>query len=125
MFQKAAVIITNSVGAPNGSAQKDVKTSLNWMGLSTVYCAGMGLMGDIFVDQMTSKHRAAIEKNMGRLAGKVKDITPRNRMSPKVALLFQMAKLQHEMVLNGETKPSLDNQHYLDHGWIQRKVHKA
>ncbi len=125
MFQKTAVIITNSVGAPNGSAQKDVKTSLNWMGLSTVYCAGMGMMGDIIADQMTQAHRSAIEKSMGALAKKVKRIAPTKRMSPKVALLFQMAKMLHAMVLNGETEPSLDNQHYLNHGWIQRKAHKA
>ena len=40
IFEKTAVIITNSVGAPNGSAQKDVKTSLNWMGVSKIYVRG-------------------------------------------------------------------------------------
>ena len=45
---KTAVIITNSVGAPNGSAQRDVKTSLTWMGVSRIYTCGAGMMGDIF-----------------------------------------------------------------------------
>ena len=50
MFTKTAVRITNSVGAPNGSAQKDVKTSLNWMGLSKVYTSGMGMI-DVYKRQ--------------------------------------------------------------------------
>jgi multimeric flavodoxin WrbA len=36
MFTKRAVILTQSIGAPNGSAQKDVATSLSWMGVSDI-----------------------------------------------------------------------------------------
>ena len=122
MFTKTAVIITNSVGAPNGSAQKDVKTSLNWMGLSKVYTSGMGMMGDIFVDKLTLEHRETIERKMRRLADKVKAARMSN-MSPKVKLLFGMAKMQHKMVLKGEAEPSLDNRHYLEHGWIKENRH--
>ena len=120
MFQKTALIITNSVGAPNGSAQKDVKTSLNWMGVSRVYRCGMGMMGDIFVERMTTKHRQAIEAKMARLAAKVKAAEPRKHMSLKVSLLFRMAKLQHRMAWRSEAAPSLDSQHYIDHGWMKR-----
>lgn len=119
LFGKTAVILTNSVGAPNGAAQRDVKTSLHWMGLSRVYTHGMGMMGDILIDSLTPRHRRTIAEDMRRLAGRLRDIRPRP-MSLKVRLLFAMAKLQHSMVLQGETTPSLDNQHYLDHGWIKR-----
>ena len=118
-FEKTAVIITNSVGAPNGAAQRDVKTSLNWMGLSRVYTCGAPMMGDIFVDQMTAKHRKMLEKKMERLAGKVRDTRPYRGMSLKVRILFRMARLQHKMVLKTEEMPSLDNAHYIKHGWIQ------
>ncbi len=120
IFEKTAVIITNSVGAPNGSAQKDVKTSLNWMGLSKIYTCGAGMMGDIFVDTMTPKHRKMLENKMRKLATKVRTVKPRKRMSVKVKLLFSMAKIQHKMVLKSETEPSLDNAHYIKHGWIKR-----
>ncbi|MDD2302331.1 MAG: hypothetical protein PHG30_07215 [Eubacteriales bacterium] len=51
-----AVIITNSVGAPNGSAQKDVRTSMAWMGVSKIYTCGAPMMGDISLDKMSQKH---------------------------------------------------------------------
>lgn len=120
IFTKTAVIITNSVGAPNGSAQKDVITSLHWMGLSKIYTCGAGMMGDIFVDIMSQKHRKMLEKKMYKLATKVKEVKPCKRMCLKVKMLFGMAKMQHSMVLKSETKPSLDNAHYLKHGWIKR-----
>ena len=121
MFKKTAVIITNSVGAPNGSAQKDVITSLQWMGVSKIYTCGAPMMGDIFVDTMTTKHRKMLHSKMHSLASKVKDVRPCRRMSLKVGMLFQMAKAQHAMVLKSETEPSLDNAHYIKHGWLKQK----
>lgn len=121
MFEKTAVIITNSVGAPNGSAQKDVKTSLSWMGVSAIYACGAGMMGDILMDKMSAKHRAMLAKKMNRLADRVSDVKPRKRKSLKVALKFSMCKAQHKMVLKSEAEPSLDNRHYIEHGWIKPK----
>lgn len=120
IFEKTAVIITNSVGAPNGSAQKDVKTSLSWMGVSKIYTCGAGMMGDIFIDKMTENHKKMLAKKMDKLAGKVSDIKPRKRKSLKVSMLFSMCKFQHKMVLKSETQPSLDNAHYIENGWIKK-----
>ena len=119
-FSKTAVIITNSVGAPNGSAQKDVKTSLQWMGLSRIYTCGAGMMGDIFIDKITPAHRSMLERKMHRLAGRVQPVRPKRHMSPKVKLLFAGAMLMHKMVLKSETEPGLDSQHCLRHGWIKK-----
>lgn len=119
VFEKTAVIITNSVGAPNGAAQKDVKTSLNWMGVSRVYTCGAPMMGDILADKMTQKHRQMIEKKMRRLAEKVRDIKPCRHMSLKVRMLFWMAKLQHKMVRKTEEVPGLDSAHYIRYGWMK------
>lgn len=120
IFEKTAVIITNSVGAPNGSAQKDVKTSLNWMGVSKIYVRGVGMMGDIFIDKMTEKHKNMLSRKMSKLANKVSDIKPYKRKSLKVNMLFSMCKLQHKMLLKSEIQPSLDNLHYIEHGWIKQ-----
>ena len=117
MFGKTAVIITNSIGAPNGAAQRDVKTSLNWMGVSCVHVCGMGMMGDIIMDKMSEAHRNTIKRKMERLAEKAKK--PCGAMSFKVHLLFALTKFQHKMVLKSEAVPSPDNQHYIDHGWIK------
>lgn len=119
IFEKTAVIITNSVGAPNGSAQKDVKTSLNWMGLSKIYAVGVPMMGDIFVDTMTPAHKQMLSDKMRKLAEKVKNVKPCKHMSLKVKLIFSMTKMQHKMTLKSEAVPSLDNAHYIKHGWIK------
>lgn len=118
-FEKTAVIITNSVGAPNGAAQKDVKTSLNWMGLSRVFACGAPMMGDIMLDKMTEKHRQMLEKKMKKLANKVRNIRTYRHMNLKVKILFKMAKFQHKMVLKMEETLSLDNAHFIKHGWIK------
>lgn len=120
-FKKTAVIITNSVGAPNDSAQKDVKTSLNWMGLSRVYTCGAPMMGDIFLDEMTVKHKKMLVERMKKLAAKTDDVQPCMRMNLKVNMFFGMAKIQHSAVLKTEKEPSLDNAHYIKHGWIKGK----
>lgn len=118
MFEKTAVIITNSVGAPNGSAQKDVKTSLEWMGVSRIYTCGAGMMGDILIDKLTDAHRAMLQKKMEKLARRVGTVRPVRRMRVKVKLLFAAATLEHKMILKGETVPGLDTAHYIKHGWI-------
>lgn len=58
---------------------------------------------------------------MRKLAAKVKDVKPHKHMRLKVKLLFEMAKMHHAMVLKSETEPSLDNAHYIKHGWIKIK----
>lgn len=121
VFEKTAVILTNSVGAPNGSAQKDVKTSMSWMGVSNIYTCGARMMGDIFWDKLSDKHRRMLEKKTAKLAGKVRGVKPRRHMSLKVSGIFAMNKMLHQSALNGEDEVSLDNQHYLKHGWIKPK----
>ena len=119
MFTKTAVILTNSAGAPNGAAQKDVKTSLQWMGLSRVYTFGARMMGDILMDTMTQEHRKMLADKTHALAEKVKAVKPCKKMGLKVKLLFAMAKMQHAGILKSEETPSLDNAHYIQHGWIK------
>lgn len=120
MFEKTAVVITNSVGAPNGAAQKDAITSLRWMGVSKILACGAGMMGDIFLEKMTAAHKTMLEQKMRRLARRVGRAELR-AMGLRVRLLFALCKFQHKMALRGETQPSPDNQHYIDRGWIPGK----
>lgn len=120
MFEKTAVIITNSIGASNGPSQKDVKTSLSWMGVSKIYTCGTGMMGDIVIDKMTTKHREMLLKKMQKLADRVADIKPIKTKSVKVKALFSICKVQHKMILKTESEPSLDNRHYLENSWIKQ-----
>ncbi|MGO5052063.1 flavodoxin family protein [Lachnospiraceae bacterium LCP25S3_G4] len=121
MFKKTAVIITNSVGAPNGSAQKDVKTSMSWMGVSKIHTCGAGMMGDIFWEKMLPKHKKMLDNKTRKLAEKVHKLTPCMHKSIKVKVLFTICKFQHKMVMKSEKNLSLDNEHYIKNGWIVSK----
>lgn len=120
MFSKTAVILTNSVGAPNGSAQKDVKTSLSWMGVSNVYTCGAGMMGDIIWDKISDEHVKMLERKAAGMYKKIKDLKPQH-MKLQERLKFLACKKIHKMVLKSEKTPGLDNQYYIDHGWIKAK----
>lgn len=121
MFSKTAVIITNSVGAPNASAQKDVKTSLTWMGVSKIHTCGIGMMGEITWNKLSKKRHAILKRKTAKLAEKVLILKPIERKSLKVSMYFAISKFVHKQVLKHEATPSLDNQHYIDHGWIEGK----
>ncbi|MDD4761017.1 MAG: hypothetical protein PHU66_09450 [Bacteroidaceae bacterium] len=43
MFNKRAVILTNAIGVFNGGVQKDIATSLSWLGISDIKKLGIGL----------------------------------------------------------------------------------
>jgi multimeric flavodoxin WrbA len=124
VFRKTAVVITNSVGAPNGAAQRDVKTSMTWMGVSRVLTCGAGLMGDILWPSMTDSRKAMLKKKMQKLAHKAAAVKPRTRKSVQVAALFAVCKRLHAATLKTEDKPGLDNQHFIDLGWINGKQKK-
>jgi len=119
MFYKTAVIITNSVGAPNASAQKDVKTSLSWMGVSSVYTCGAGMMGDIMWDKISKKHAKMLRHKTDKLYRKVCNLKHRKHMKLRERAKFFICKKLHQVILRSEETPSLDNQHYLKHGWIK------
>jgi len=119
MFSKTAMILTNSVGAPNGSAQKDVKTSLSWMGISTVYTCGAGMMGDIIWNKISDKHVKMLQQKTDQLYKKVQDLKPGKRMKIRERIEFFACKKLHQMVLKSEEVPSLDNRHYIENGWIK------
>ena len=122
LFTKTAVILTNSVGAPNGSAQKDVKTSLSWLGISRVYTCGAGMFGDILWDKITEKHVKMLQRKTAGLARRARRALMGGKgMRLGVRLKFALCKTMHQLVYNGEQSPSLDNRHYLDRGWIRAK----
>ena len=120
MFSKTAVILTNSVGAPNGSAQKDVKTSLSWMGVSNVYTCGAGMMGDVIWNKISDEHIKMLERKTAKMYEKIRVLKPQ-RMKLRERVQFFACKQIHKMALKSEQTPSLDNQHYIDHGWIKAK----
>lgn len=119
LFDKRAVILTNSIGAPNGAAQRDVKTSLLWLGVSDVKALGCGLMEGVIWEQLSEKRRGAIERRARAFARRYRSVTPA-RESLVHHMLFAVCRLLHRLTLKHEVTPSLDNQYWIDQGWITK-----
>jgi len=117
MFSKRAVILTQSIGAPNRAAQSDVATSLTWLGVSDIKKFGFGTMGTIKWDEINEKRRKRVEYRLRELSKKY--LTPKPvRKSIRVRLFFFIAKMLHKDLLKKGGPISADTQHWIDNGWI-------
>lgn len=126
MFSKQVAILTNSVGAPNGAAQRDVKTSMTWMGVSDVKCLGIGLMEGVIWPELSEKRKAFIYKKVDAFSRRYQKVSkvPTKRKAPmkiKVRLYFALCKKMHEAGLKNAKEEYLDDLHYLKNGWIKDK----
>lgn len=123
MFDKTAVIITQSIGAPNKDAQKDVKTSLNWLGVSCVKQIGFGMVESVIWNEISEKRRADFENKIRAFAKQFHDLKPAKK-NFKTKFFFGMFKrIQTSMLkkIPEGQKPSPDLQHWIDQGWVIEK----
>jgi len=119
MFTKKAVIITQSIGAPNGAAQNDVVTSLSWLGVSDIKKFGFGLMEHVIWEKLSEKRKAKIETKIRKFARKYLK-TKKTRNSMKHHFLFAICKMLHQKIVKTENPVSPDNRYWLDKGWIKK-----
>lgn len=120
MFTKTAVIITQSIGAPNGAAQKDVKTSLEWMGVSKIEKIGFRMLEGVIWDEISESRRRKFEKKARAFARRFDNLPPVKK-SLKNRLYFQIGKKMQERVLKelpDDKEPGPDLQYWIDQGWI-------
>jgi NAD(P)H-dependent FMN reductase len=119
MFGKRAVILTNAIGVFNGGAQKDIATSLVWLGVSDIKKLGVGLMEGVVWDELSDKRRNIIAGKVRKLAERYKSSPGPARRGIKVSALFALTKKMHQSAARQENPLSADNQHWLDKGWIK------
>ncbi|MDR0889599.1 MAG: NAD(P)H-dependent oxidoreductase [Oscillospiraceae bacterium] len=120
MFTKRAAILTQSVGAPNGRAQKDIATSLSWMGVSSIKRLGFGLMEGVIWDELSTERRRKITAKTEKFAKRFIGAKPA-RQSLKTRALFFVAKQLHKNILKKEETPGADNRHWIAQGWLKEK----
>ena len=119
MFNKHAVIITQSIGSSNKAAQKDVETSLTWLGVSDIKKFGFKTMGSVEWEQIKGKRRERVECKLKEFSIRYK--SPKTvSQSIKVRILFFISKMLHKSLLKNEDVPSADNQHWINNGWLNR-----
>ena len=118
MFSKRAIILTNAIGVFNGGAQKDIATSLTWLGVSKIKKLGIGLLEGVIWDELSEKRRRIIASKVKKLSAKSSIIRPA-RKGIKVKLLFSVTKKMHQGIGKNENPLSADNQYWKEKGWIQ------
>lgn len=118
MFYKKAVILTNAIGILNGGAQKDIATSLLWLGVSHIKKLGVGLLEGVLWHELSDKRKEYIVNKTKSLAKKYKNAGSVNK-GIRVRCLFAFTKIMHETVAKREKELSADNIYWLDKGWIK------
>lgn len=123
MFTKTAAIITQSIGAPNEGAQKDVGASLNWLGVPKVKSKGFGMMEGVIWSEISEKRRESFEEDIRAFAKRFRNVKP-IKMGLRTKVGFSISKMLQKHILKklpeGEV-PSADSQYWLNQGWIKRK----
>jgi NAD(P)H-dependent FMN reductase len=119
MFDKKAVILTNAIGVFNSSAQRDIATSLMWLGVSDIRRLGVGLLEGVIWSELSDKRRNSITAKTKRLARRYQKAYA-SRKGIKVSALFAVTRKMHQAVARKEATLSADNQHWVDKGWIKR-----
>lgn len=117
LFDKKAVILTNSIGAPNGAAQKDIATSLSWMCVPHIRKLGVGLMEGVIWDDLSEKRRNKIATRLQKLAARYTKPFKTHRPL-KVHGIWALCKMIHKSTAKNENPLSADNRHWKDRGWI-------
>jgi len=118
MFSKRAVILTQSIGAPNGAAQNDVATSLSWLGISDIKKLGFGLMEHVIWEKLSERRKKKIEMKIKKFAKRYSNKYNVHK-SIKHYILFAICKILHQETIKNENPISTDNKYWLEKKWIK------
>ena len=118
MFTKKAVILTNAIGVFNGGAQKDIATSLMWLGVSDIKKLGTGLMEGVIWNELSEKRRDAIIRKTKKLAQRYKQVKSGHK-GLKVSVLFAVTRKMHQAIASKEKHLSADNEYWVSKGWVK------
>ena len=121
MFGKRALIITQSLGAGEKSAAKDIKDSLSWWGISYIKNSHFKLMSEIHWEKLPEKKRAAMTKGMASMARKFSAI---DYSKPAHTNLITKAKFHAVRMMQtglGKQNPEYtDYKYWKANGWLDK-----
>ena len=119
MFGKRAVIITQALGAGEGSTAKDIKDSLSWWGISYIKICKFKLMGDVVWDRLSEKKRRQMTNGIAKMAKKFAAIDYSKKAGTSL-----ITKAKFYIVRKMQTGLGKDNPEYTDfkywkaNGWL-------
>ena len=120
MFTKRAVILTQATGSPNGAAQRDVATSLRWMGLGRVRSSGFRLVDGGTWDELSDRRRQRLLTRMDRLGRRyAASLNEADGPTLGTRLRFRLMRsmMKARQKKDGAT-PSADVRHWRAQGWL-------
>ena len=121
MFGKRALIITQSLGAGEKSAAKDIKDSLSWWGISYIKNSHFKLMSEIHWDMISEKKRSELTKGMASMAKKFAGI---DYSKPTHTGVLTKAKFYAVRMLQtglGKKNPEYtDYKYWKANGWLDK-----
>ena len=119
MFGKRAVIITQCLGAGGKSAEKDMKDSLSWWGISSIKVISFKLMADIDWNKIGEKKKASFQKKLRSAAEKMRAVNyskPGHTGFTVKAKFYAVRMLQTSL---GKQDPEYtDYRYWNENGWI-------
>ncbi|NLF28587.1 MAG: NAD(P)H-dependent oxidoreductase [Clostridiales bacterium] len=117
MFEKRAVLLTQSSRSSNRPAQREVATSLAWLGVPDVRALGFRLKGAADWDALPESRRRKIDAKVEALAQRYRDGKP-SRENLRQLMLFAVGKRMIRRGLKRDETPNADARHWRAHGWI-------
>ena len=119
MFGKRAVIITQCLGNGDKSAAKDIRDSLSWWGISSIWTCRFRLMSDINWEKIPAKRRAGFTKKLIVTAEKIRkcDFSKPGRTRFSTKIKFYLVRILQGM--NGKKDPEYkDFKYWKENGWL-------
>ena len=117
MFGKRAVILTQSLRSSNSAAQKEVKNSLVWLGVSDIKSSGFMMKDGYVWEELPEKQKKRIEESVQKLSLRYRSgrIV---KAGLKVKLLFAVSKAMIQRSLKNAEAKSADARYWQSQGWI-------
>lgn len=116
MFSKQAVCISTAAGGGMKSTNKDLTDSLKFWGVARIYTYGKAVAA-ISWNKVSDDKKQEIEKNVSRIAQKLKRRGEKLIPSLKVKLLFYIMRAAEK---RGGFNP-VDNEYWKTKGWLEKK----
>lgn len=120
MFTKTAILLTQSIGGPNGAAQRDVKTSLHWMGVPSVSTLGFTMRNGVIWDKIPRERKRDFHRKIRKFAKNYRVVQPK-KLSLKGKAIFRVVKTMRKNAYNKLTPgevPYRDLAYWMEKGWI-------
>lgn len=116
MFSKQALLISTAAGAGTKSTLKDLKDSMTFWGIASIYTFGRNVFASDF-DTIAPKKLLKFEKEIDELSAKIQRESRNVKPPIKTKALFYAMRFMHKKY---RFNPA-DVQHWESHGWLGKQ----